>query len=70
MTKRRPGGGACGKGGEWNIGWGRENIRCLMVRNDLPDWPTAGKVDGFARARGDRGFVFLFNPKPKMLEAS
>ena len=52
------------------LDWGRENIHYLMVRKDLPDWPGAGKVDGFAHIVGDRGFVFLFNPNSKTLQAS
>jgi hypothetical protein len=49
------------------LDWGRKNIAYLMVRKDLPEWPKAGKVDGFAHVREDRGFVFLFNPNPKQL---
>jgi hypothetical protein len=52
------------------LDWGRKNIRHLLVRKDLPDWPGAGKVDGFAHILGDRGFVFLFNPNSKTLQAS
>jgi len=52
------------------LDWGRTNIRYLLVRKDLPDWPGAGKVDGFAHILGDRGFVFLFNPNSKTLRGS
>jgi hypothetical protein len=52
------------------LDWGQQNIRYLMVRKDLPDWPGAGKVDGFAHVIKDRGFIFLFNPNLKMLEGS
>ncbi|MEO6435931.1 MAG: hypothetical protein ABIP55_09235 [Tepidisphaeraceae bacterium] len=44
------------------LDWGRANIAFLKVRKDLPDWPTAGKVDGSAHIIGQRGLVFLFNP--------
>jgi hypothetical protein len=52
------------------LDWGRRNVHYLMVRKDLPEWPAAGKVDGFAHVVRDRGFVFLFNPNPKTLSAS
>ena len=41
--------------------WGRDNIRYLMVRHDLPDWPQQGKVDGSAHLLDDKGLIFLFN---------
>ena len=44
------------------LDWGRKNIAYLMVRKDLPDWPSPGKVDGNAHVIGQHGFVFLFNP--------
>ena len=44
------------------LDWGRKNIAYLMVRKDLPDWPSPGKVDGNAHIIGQHGFVFLFNP--------
>jgi hypothetical protein len=50
------------------LDWGRKNIAYLQVRKDLPDWPTAGKIDGSAHIRGDRGLVFLFNPGTTPLE--
>ncbi len=43
------------------LDWGRANIRFLMVRKDLPDWPAAGKVDGSAHIVDDQGLIFLFN---------
>ncbi len=49
------------------LDWGRAHIEYLMVRKDLKDWPASGKVDGFAHIKGDRGFVFLFNPNPNGL---
>jgi hypothetical protein len=52
------------------LDWGRRNIRYLMVRKDLPDWPGAGKVDGFAHVIRDCGFIFLFNPNPRTLAGS
>lgn len=52
------------------LDWGRKNIDYIMVRKDLPDWPAVGKVDGSAHIVRDRGYVFLFNPNPKALEAS
>jgi hypothetical protein len=50
------------------LDWGRKNIAYLQVRRDLPDWPTAGKIDGSAHIRGDRGLVFLFNSGKAPLE--
>ena len=50
------------------LDWGRKNIAFLKVRQDLPDWPAAGKVDGSAHIVGDRGFVFLFNPNKNSQE--
>jgi hypothetical protein len=44
------------------LDWGRENVKYLMVRKDLPAWPGVGKVDGNAHIVGDRGLIFLFNP--------
>jgi len=44
------------------IEWGREHVRYLQVRKDLPQWPEAGKVDGSAHVIDDGGLVFLFNP--------
>ena len=44
------------------LDWGRQNVAYLKVRKDLPDWPAAGKIDGSAHIRGDRGLIFLFNP--------
>lgn len=51
------------------IEWGRRNEKYLMIRKDLPDWPTAGKIDGSAHIIDDRGLVFLFNPNPEKLPA-
>ena len=44
------------------LDWARANLQYVMVRKDLPDWPTPGRVDGSAHIVGQRGFVFLFNP--------
>lgn len=44
------------------LDWGRQNIRYLLVRKDLPDWPGVGSVDGSAHLVSDRGYIFLFNP--------
>jgi hypothetical protein len=44
------------------LDWGRANTQYIMVRKDLPDWPTTGKVDGSAHICGDQGLMFLFNP--------
>lgn len=44
--------------------WARKNERYLMVRDDLPDWPGAGVVDGSMHLIDGEGFVFLFNPNP------
>jgi hypothetical protein len=44
--------------------WGRQNIRYLQVRKDLPQWPEAGRVDGSAHIVQDNGLIFLFNPNP------
>jgi hypothetical protein len=52
------------------LDWGRQNVRYLMVRKDLPDWPQAGKVDGSAHIIKDSGYVFLFNPNPGPLDGS
>lgn len=49
------------------LDWGRKQIAYLMVRKDLPEWPKAGNVDGFAHVKEDRGYVFLFNPNSKKL---
>ncbi|MFH1268390.1 MAG: hypothetical protein ABIK89_21935, partial [Planctomycetota bacterium] len=49
------------------LDWGRRNVAYLQVRKDLPDSPGAGKVDGSAHVRGDRGFIFLFNPNKELL---
>lgn len=51
------------------LDWGRRNVAYLHVRKDLPDWPGPGKVDGSAHVRGDRGFIFLFNPNEEPLPA-
>jgi len=52
------------------LDWGRQNIKYLMVRNDLPDWPQVGKVDGSAHIVEDRGYLFLFNPNPEPVDGS
>ncbi len=44
------------------LAWGKEHLAYLQVRQDLPDWPAAGKVDGSAHLLGDHGLIFLFNP--------
>jgi hypothetical protein len=49
------------------LDWGQKNIRYLLVRKDLPQWPEAGKVDGSAHILEDRGLIFLFNPNPTPL---
>ena len=51
------------------LDWGRKNVAYLKVRKDLPDWPTPNKVDGSSHLVGDQGFVFLFNPNRKSLDA-
>jgi hypothetical protein len=51
------------------LAWGRRNVEFLKVRQDLPDWPGQGKVDGSAHLQGDRGLVFLFNPHQIFLSA-
>lgn len=43
------------------LDWGRKNVKYLLVRRDLFDWPGKGKVDGSAHIVGDGGIVFLFN---------
>ena len=50
------------------LDWGRQNIRYLLVRKDLPDWPGVGSVDGSAHLVADRGYLFLFNPNRGSLE--
>jgi hypothetical protein len=45
------------------LDWGRQNVRYLMVRHDLFDWPGKGVVDGSAHLLGDHGLIFLFNPE-------
>jgi hypothetical protein len=47
--------------------WGRDNIRYLKVRKDLPQWPAADKVDGSAHIVGNEGLIFLFNPNKNTL---
>ena len=49
------------------LDWGRKHAEYLLVRQDLPDWPAAGKVDGSAHVLQDRGLVFLFNPNKDSL---
>jgi len=51
------------------LDWGRKHIDYIMVGKDLPDWPAAGKVDGSAHICDDQGFVFLFNPNKRPLQA-
>jgi len=46
------------------LDWARAHAAYLMVRQDLPDWPQAGKVDGSAHILNDHGYLFLFNPNP------
>jgi hypothetical protein len=43
------------------LDWGRANVKYLLVRQDLFDWPGKGKVDGSAHFIGDCGLIFLFN---------
>lgn len=50
------------------LDWGRQNIKFLQVRKDLPTWPSAGKVDGSAHVVGDRGFICFFNPNKAPLK--
>jgi len=50
------------------LDWGREYARFLLVRKDLPDWPTVDKVDGSAHIVEDQGLVFLFNSGKQPLE--
>lgn len=52
------------------LDWGRENIKYLHVRKDLPDWPAGGKVDGSAHIIDDSGLVFLFNGGEQPLDGS
>ncbi len=49
------------------LDWARTNVKYIMVRKDLPDWPAPGKVDGSAHIVDRRGFVFLFNPNQDSL---
>ncbi|MDA1088385.1 MAG: hypothetical protein O2901_15395 [Verrucomicrobia bacterium] len=44
------------------LDWGRANVKYILVRHDLFDWPGKGRVDGSAHLIGDRGLIFLFNP--------
>ena len=52
------------------LDWGRTHAAYLMVRQDLPDWPQAGKIDGSAHLLGDHGYLFLFNPNPEAQPAN
>jgi len=50
------------------LDWARQNVRYILVRKDLPDWPEPGKVDGSAHIIARQGFIFLFNPNDTTLQ--
>jgi hypothetical protein len=49
------------------LDWGRANLDYLLVRKDLFDWTSPGKVDGSVHWLGNEGIIFLFNPNPQTM---
>jgi hypothetical protein len=52
------------------IDWTASNKEVLRRTRTILGQPAIGKVDGTAAIAGDRGFVFLFNPNGRRLQAA
>ncbi|HUT23193.1 MAG TPA: hypothetical protein VM492_02495, partial [Sumerlaeia bacterium] len=48
--------------------WAKENFECVPYTEPFGEQVQPGAVDGYARIKGDRGFVFLFNGNPRPSE--
>jgi hypothetical protein len=46
-------------------GWAKENFEYVAYTEPFGEQVQPGSVDGYARIKGDRGFVFLFNGNPR-----
>ncbi len=53
---------------DW-LAWTAKNKEYLLHTRTILDQPVLGHVDGTAAIRGDRGYLFLFNPNYKQLPA-
>jgi hypothetical protein len=53
---------------DW-LNWTDENMEILEHVKPIIGPPMIGRVDGTAACSGDRGFVFLFNPNYRQLDA-
>ena len=51
------------------LDWTDKNAEVLRKLKPIIGQPMIGRVDGTAAAAGDKGFVFLFNPNYRRLEA-
>jgi len=51
------------------LDWTTKNKQYLLHTRTILDQPALGHVDGTAAIRGDRGYLFLFNPNYKQLPA-
>lgn len=51
------------------LDWADENAALLKHLKPIIGPPMIGRVDGTAACAGDRGFVFLFNPNYRQLDA-
>ena len=48
--------------------WARDNFEYVNTTEPFGEQVQPGAVDGYARIKGDRGFVFLFNGNPRSSE--
>ena len=51
------------------IDWTAANKECLRQTRTILGQPAIGKVDGTSAIVGNRGFIFLFNPNGRQLDA-
>lgn len=50
------------------IGWARNNFAYVNYTEPFGEQVQPGSVEGYARIKGDHGFVFLFNGNPRPAE--
>jgi hypothetical protein len=48
--------------------WARDNFDCVNCTEPFGEQVQPGAVDGYARIKGDHGFIFLFNGNPRASE--
>ncbi len=50
------------------ISWAKENFQYVNATEPFGEQVQPGSIDGYARIKGDHGFVFLFNGNPRPSE--